>query len=98
MSKHTQLQSEVKPKAVIDDWVFQPVKDAGVCLKGRLPDGTEWITTEVKKLHREGDRRFVVTESGTIYELGAMKASIWAIVLQMRRPEIYDELKAAGFI
>ena len=40
----------------------------------------------------------MATESGTVYELGEMHASLWMIGLQSRRPEIFDKLNAAGFI
>lgn len=83
---------------LINDWQFKPVKSDGICLYGVLTNGQEWITTPVRKFHKDGSRRFVATESGTVYELGEMHASLWMIGLQSRRPEIFAKLNQAGIL
>lgn len=90
--------SNTNAPRLINDWQFKPVKDDGICLAGTLVNGQEWVTTPIRKFHKDGSRRFVATESGTVYELGEMRASLWMIGLQSRRPEIFAKLQVAGIL
>ena len=98
MSKQESAVPGSNGSRLVNDWKFKPVHGDGICLHGVLKNGQEWITTPIRKLHLEKGRKFVATESGTIYELGTMHDSLWALGIHVKRPQEFEKLIAAGIL
>lgn len=80
---------------VMKNWKIAPTKGGGVCLVGMV-DGKHRQTSDIKK----GLPGAVMTESGTVYHIAATDAEVgmWALQLQISRPEKYANLQKCGVL
>lgn len=84
-------------KGTIEQWAIRPLSGGGVCATGILR-GVEWRTTRVARATRHGGVSHVVTETGSVYALGAEAVGIWGMQLQMARPSEYANLQKTGVL
>lgn len=87
----------INVKAVVDDWQIVAVHGGGVCVLG-VVGGRKYQTSNLTRCHAENGRKFVATQNGSIYELGAQKVSMWWLGLQFKRPQECANLLAGGII
>lgn len=88
---------ELTNAVLIEDWKILPVKGGEICLSGQK-NGEAWITTPITGCRSEAGKKYLKTKSGTVYQLGTQHGSLWALGLQIKRPEKYARLLERGIL
>lgn len=77
----------------INDYQIVPENGGGVTCVGEV-DGKPWQTTTIV----QGRPGQIMTKSGSVYNLGTPRVSMWEMSLKLLRPQKYENLQKCGVL